>query len=93
MSDGFQASDIMNADIKNKAGETIGSIEDIVVNADGKAVGIVADVGGFLGVRQRDVLLDWKSVTIQQSAGTLSVTTDLDKSTIGLKQPYKLSSN
>ncbi len=92
LSNGFEASGIMKADIKSKAGDTIGSIEDIIINSDGKAVGIVADVGGFLGIGDRDVLLDWKSVTIQRNGDTLSVTTDLDKNTISQKQPYKLVS-
>jgi sporulation protein YlmC with PRC-barrel domain len=83
----------MKADIKNKAGETVGAVQDIIINREGAVVGVVADVSDFLGVAgERDVLLDWKSVTIQQNGDTVSITTDLDKDTIAKKLPYKVAS-
>lgn len=35
----------------------IGEIEDIVLDSTGKMVGVVADVGGFLGIGDKHVLL------------------------------------
>ncbi len=89
MTNGFEASDIMKADIKTKSGETIGAVQDVLINREGTVVGIVADVGGFLGVGQRDVLLDWKALSINQDGENVSVTTDLDKKTLAKKPAYK----
>ncbi len=93
MTDGIEASAIMKADIKDKAGKTVGAMQDVLINREGVVVGVVADVGSFLGVGQRDVLLDWKSLTIQKTGDVISVTTDLDKKAIQHKLPYKVSSN
>jgi len=92
VSTGFKASDIIKADIKSKAGVTIGAMQDIIIDREGMVVGVVADVGDFLGVEQRDVLLEWKSLSIQPSGDTVSVTTDLDKKAIAQKPPYKVVS-
>lgn len=37
--------------------ETIGDIEDVILDASGQMVGVVAEVGGFLGLGSKDVFL------------------------------------
>ncbi|WP_193141706.1 MULTISPECIES: PRC-barrel domain-containing protein [unclassified Meridianimarinicoccus] len=44
--------------------KAIGEIEDIVLNSSGQMVGIVADVGGFLGIGDKHVLLPMENVRI-----------------------------
>lgn len=83
----------MKTDIKNKSGETIGALQDVVINREGGVVGVVVDVSDFLSIGgERDVLLDWSAVTVEQNGDTLSITTDLDKDAIAKKQPYKVAS-
>ncbi|MCA8883616.1 MAG: PRC-barrel domain-containing protein [Rhodobacteraceae bacterium] len=44
--------------------EAIGEIEDIVLDRSGQMVGVVADVGGFLGIGDKHVLLPMENVRI-----------------------------
>jgi hypothetical protein len=43
-------------DVRDRVNE-IGEIEDIVLNSDGELVGIVAEVGGFLDIGDKHVML------------------------------------
>lgn len=47
-----------------KEWESIGEIEDVVLDRDGQMVGVVADVGGFLGIGNKHVLLPMEEVRI-----------------------------
>jgi hypothetical protein len=44
--------------------ERIGSIEDIVLSKDGQMIGIVGEVGGFLGLGDKMVLMPVESVRL-----------------------------
>jgi len=44
-------------DVKDRVNE-IGEIEDIVLNSNGEMVGIVAEVGGFLDIGDKHVMLE-----------------------------------
>ena len=44
--------------------ETVGEINDLVLDKDGKVIAVVVGVGGFLGVGEREVALDYKSLKI-----------------------------
>ncbi|MGE5146794.1 MAG: PRC-barrel domain-containing protein [Candidatus Eiseniibacteriota bacterium] len=46
----FRASDIIGKTVKNTKGETLGSVDDLVVSRDDKVVYAIVSVGGFLGV-------------------------------------------
>lgn len=77
-------------DIYNVAGEEIGEIEDVVIG-DGKSViGVVASVGGFLGVGSSYVVLDPASVAIYNDNGTWKafVNTTKDDLTAAPKLDY-----
>jgi hypothetical protein len=64
------SSRLVGTEIYNVQNEEIGEISDIVI-ADGKTViGIVASVGGFLGVGTSYVVLDPASVSLSNSDGT-----------------------
>jgi sporulation protein YlmC with PRC-barrel domain len=77
---GIGASRLVGADVTNAQGERIGEINEVVLGSDGAAQGLVIDVGGFLGVGERRVLVDWSDVTIRsQENGTLDVATAMDK--------------
>lgn len=45
-------------------GEDIGNVEDILVGQDGKPLGVIVSVGGFLGVGSKDVAMEWDSVNL-----------------------------
>lgn len=48
--------------------EWIGEIDNVIVTTDGTIEGAVLGVGGFLAIGEKDVLVDFDSLTIKQEA-------------------------
>ena len=48
--DEYRTSNIVGSKVYNEANESIGSVEDIVLKADGAMDEVVLSVGGFLGL-------------------------------------------
>lgn len=77
------ASQLDGMDIYNAQNEEIGEIEDVVIG-DGKSViGLVASVGGFLGIDKSYVVLDPASVAINNDNGTWKAYVDTTKEALG----------
>ena len=72
-------SKLIGVDIYNKQNDDIGEISDVVIG-DGKSViGIVASVGGFLGMGESYVVLDPSSVALAQDDGNWKAYVDTSK--------------
>ena len=54
---------LMGAELRNPENEDIAEISDITIGADGVVNGVVADIGGFLGIGVRQVLIDPKALS------------------------------
>lgn len=50
-------------DLMNASGEKIAEIEEVLVGSDGQPAGYLVDLGGFLGMNDRDVVLPLDAVT------------------------------
>lgn len=59
---GYRASRVIGSDVVNAANETIGTIEDVLVSADGKQPYAVLTIGGFLGVGSHLVVVPYESL-------------------------------
>ena len=44
--------------------EAVGEIEDVVIGPDGQVAGIVAEIGGFLGIADHNVFLPFSDVRL-----------------------------
>lgn len=60
------AADLEGATLYGVEGENIGEIGDLVI-ADGNAQEVIADVGGFLGMGERQVRVSMSDITLLQS--------------------------
>ena len=47
----------------DEKGEAIGDVNDVVINADGGAEALVVGVGGFLGLGEKDVAINFDRVS------------------------------
>lgn len=73
------ASKLIGINIYNKSNEDVGEISDIVIG-DGKSViGIVASVGGFLGLGESYVVIDPASLALADDNGTWKAYVDTNK--------------
>ncbi len=69
---GHLASNIIGQSVYNSAGKdgkNIGDVNDLVIGKDGKVVSVVVGVGGFLGIGEKNVAIDYSQVDWQQRKG------------------------
>lgn len=73
------ASKLIGVDIYNKENENVGEISDIVIG-DGKSViGVIASVGGFLGLGDSYIVIDPASLALADDNGTWKAFVDTTK--------------
>jgi hypothetical protein len=63
-------------------GEDIGTVDQLILSADGEIVALVVGVGGFLGIGQRDVALSWDLVEVlrdPEDRDSFIVLVDIDR--------------
>ena len=69
-------STLMDATVMSPEGEAVGDVEDVIVSADGQITGVVIGVGGFLGIGEKQVALEYGQIQVQQGeAGELTFMT------------------
>ena len=68
----FRASDLIGATVRNTADENIGEVDELVLSPDGQIVAAVVGVGGFLGIGQRDVALNFKSLKVERDSSAMT---------------------
>jgi sporulation protein YlmC with PRC-barrel domain len=74
--------------------ESIGSVEDVVIDEQGSIQAVVVDVGGFLGIGSRRVALDLSALELVESAdgsGELSLTSQLTAETLESAPEFELA--
>lgn len=64
--DEMRASKLIGTKVVNTANETIGDINEIVLGKDGKVAAVIIGVGGLLGMGEREVALDFKSIRMSR---------------------------
>ncbi|MEM5501085.1 PRC-barrel domain-containing protein [Ahrensia kielensis] len=57
--------DLIGSDIKNTAGESLGDVEQIIVSTEGDLAGIIVGVGGFLGIGEKSVAINFDAITFE----------------------------
>jgi len=79
----WRTSKLVGAKVRNKAGDSIGDINEIILTNDGAAAAAVIGVGGFLGLGEHQVAVQFKSLKIDRdSNGNDVITLDTTKETL-----------
>jgi sporulation protein YlmC with PRC-barrel domain len=68
----MRASVLIGANVTNTANETVGEINELILDKDGRVVAVVVGVGGFLGIGEREVALDYKSLNIKYDPSAMT---------------------
>jgi len=69
---GFLASNIIGESVYNGTGDqaqNIGDVNDVVISNDGAVQSVVVGVGGFLGIGEKNVAVDWKQMSWAEQNG------------------------
>ena len=73
-SDEIRASKMLGSTVYDMQNRNIGSVKDLVLNKDGKVDGVVVDVGSFLGMGGKYVLVNVSDIKTDHNRLTLDRT-------------------
>ncbi len=68
------AGNLDDYDVYGTDGKEIGEIEDVLLNMDGTVAAVALEVGGFLGIGEKDVLVDWSALEVTREGDDIRVT-------------------
>lgn len=69
----WSASKMSGVNVYNEANDKVGEISDLIINSDGRVRGAVVEVGGFLGMGTRYVLISMNNLKFANKAGKTTV--------------------
>jgi sporulation protein YlmC with PRC-barrel domain len=69
----WTAERLLDAEVIGPGGDEIGSVENIVIGADGKAAAVIAEVGGFWDIGDTHVRIPWSEVDTTSEDGEMRV--------------------
>jgi sporulation protein YlmC with PRC-barrel domain len=73
--DEMRASKLIGTKVVNTANETVGDINEIVLAKDGKVAAVIVGVGGFLGMGEREVAMNFESLRMSRDSNNNLVLT------------------
>jgi len=63
----IDANKLIGRNIKNTQGDTVGEINSVAIDKDGKVHAVIVGVGGFLGIGEKNVALAWDALTVNNN--------------------------
>ncbi|OAH21878.1 photosystem reaction center subunit H [Methylorubrum populi] len=87
------SSKLVGKNLYNNKNETIGEVEDLVIDNGKTVTGVVVSVGGFLGMGERYVLVDPASIFLHKADGKLKAMVDTDKDALKNAPEFKYNKN
>ncbi|UOA31402.1 hypothetical protein DSM110093_01167 [Sulfitobacter sp. DSM 110093] len=83
------ADDLIGSSVYSDAGESIGDVDDLIVNLDGTVEGVVIGVGGFLGMGEKWVAVEMDSLsTMTDESGTLRLVSSATKADLEAAEAF-----
>lgn len=73
------ADELIGMNVVDAAGENVGSISDLLINADNQVDRAIIDVGGFLGFGAKPVALEVDRMTVAEGDGEVVVDVTRDE--------------
>jgi sporulation protein YlmC with PRC-barrel domain/ElaB/YqjD/DUF883 family membrane-anchored ribosome-binding protein len=91
--DMMTAEELTGVRVYDASEEWIGEIDSVVVTTNGEVDGAVIGVGGFLGIGEKDVLIDFSSVSLmkEDQSDNLRAFVDIDKEKLESMPRYEAS--
>ena len=90
MTNEIRASKLIGTNVKNNASETVGEINELILDKSGKVQAAVVGVGGFLGIGEHEVAVNFQQLHLaKDSSGKDAVTMDANKDTLKSAPEWK----
>ena len=78
--DEMRASKLIGSKVVNTANESIGDVNEIVLGKNGKVAAVIIGVGGFLGMGEREIAMNFNSLRMSRdSSNNLVLTVNATK--------------
>ena len=88
--DQWLASKIIGASVVDSSNQSIGSVNNLLLDTGGNVTAAVVGVGGFLGIGEKNVAISFKSLNITRDAnGSEKVTTQVSKNELQQAAAFK----
>jgi len=85
----ISASELLDENVVNAANETVGDIDDVILDANGKVASVVVGVGGFLGMGEKTVALPFENLSFaRDNDNDLVVSTNVTKENLQAAPAY-----
>jgi len=85
----IRTSKLHGTDVRNAAGDKIGDIDEVVVGAKGRTQ-VILSVGGFLGIGEHHVAVDWNRVKMVRTPnGNLEARLNMTKDQLRAMPEYR----
>lgn len=65
----FEADNLIGMDVHGAQGEDIGEVGDVLISSDGKVEAVIIDVGGFLGIGEKQVAVSLQNMMVSRADG------------------------
>ena len=94
-SNSYGADKLIGADLKSRSdNESIGEISDLVIDKDGQIAAVIVEVGGFLGLGEKEVAISWDSIerSSNENDDDYEFTVDTTKDALENAPAYKTAS-
>jgi sporulation protein YlmC with PRC-barrel domain len=73
--DEMRASKLIGTTVVNAANERVGDVNEVVLTKDGKVAAVIVGVGGFLGIGEREVAVNFNSIRMNRDQSNNPVLT------------------
>lgn len=87
---GWRATEAMDEAVHNVQKDRIGEVKDLLIDGDGRVVAAIIGVGGFLGMGERDVAVNYRAIKLtRDDKGKPLFVVDVTKETLKTAPVYK----
>jgi len=73
---GLTVDDLEDADLYGPTGERIGEVDDVLRGDDGSSMAVSLDVGGFLGIGEKNVIIPLEDLSLVDEGVSTGMTKD-----------------
>jgi sporulation protein YlmC with PRC-barrel domain len=67
--DAFKGQNLIGQDLVDQQGNELGSIQDILIDRDGRVAAVLVDAGGVMGIGAETKALEWNRIEVQMREG------------------------
>ncbi|SDF87992.1 PRC-barrel domain-containing protein [Alloyangia pacifica] len=80
---------LLSTSVTSPDGETIGSIKDFIITGEGQITAVILGVGGFLGMGEKDIAVDYDELDIQYDGNAIQLEMTRDEADAAPEYQYR----